>query len=222
MKNKKNTKFLLKNTNFIDKNVNFGRSCVFGPNVFITEKTEIKNNCTINLSTIKNSVIKNDCEIIGSILENCTVEDGCSILNSVLKNCVIKRNTTVGPFAYVREGSVIGEKCRVGDFVEIKNSTIKNGTKCAHLCYVGDAFIGENCNIGCGCVFANYDGKQKHKTVVGDNCFLGANVNLVAPVSLGNNCFIAAGSTIRKNLKDNTFLIDLNEQKISKNKNSTN
>lgn len=222
MRYKKNVKFLLKNTNYIAKNVKFGFNCVFGPNVFITENTKIKNDCIINSSTILNSAIGDDCKIVGSILENCTIEKGCSILNSVLKDCVVKRNSTVGPFAYLRENSVVGENCRIGDFVEVKKSTINKNTKCAHLCYVGDADVGQNCNIGCGCVFANYDGKQKHKTTIGNNCFLGANVNLVAPLEVGNNCFIGAGSTLRKNLKDDTFLVDLTAQKIVKNKNSTN
>lgn len=222
MKCKKNTKFILKNTNYIARNVEFGLNCVFGPNAFIAGNTKIRNNCVINSSTIFDSVIDDDCKIIGSILENCTIEKGCSILNSVLKNCVIKQNTTVGPFAYVRENAVVGENCRVGDFVEIKNSTLKSNTKCAHLCYIGDAVIGQKCNIGCGCVFANYDGKQKHKTTIGDNCFIGSNVNLVAPLMVGSNCFVGAGSTVRKDLDDNTFLVDLTAQKVVKNKNSTN
>lgn len=120
----------------------------------------------------------------------------------------------------MRENANVGQNCRVGDFVEIKKSTLNDGTKCAHLSYVGDAVVGKNCNIGCGCVFANYDGKNKHQITVGNNCFLGANVNLVAPLKISENCFIGAGTTVRKNLLPNTFVVQLTAQKVVKNKNS--
>jgi bifunctional UDP-N-acetylglucosamine pyrophosphorylase/glucosamine-1-phosphate N-acetyltransferase len=96
---------------------------------------------------------------------------------------------------------------RVGNFVEIKNSTIKQNTKISHLTYIGDATIGSNCNIGCGVVFCNYDGKNKHKTIIGDNVFVGSNVNLIAPITIDNNCFIAAGSTVTKSVSNDTFVI---------------
>jgi N-acetylglucosamine-1-phosphate uridyltransferase (contains nucleotidyltransferase and I-patch acetyltransferase domains) len=90
--------------------------------------------------------------------------------------------------------------------VEIKNSHIKKGSKAAHLSYIGDAEVGENCNIGCGVIFCNYDGIHKHKTVIGDNCFIGSNVNLIAPLFIGNNCFIAAGTTLSDSIENNTFV----------------
>ena len=127
------------------------------------------------------------------------------------------QNTNIGPFAYLRENANVGQNCRVGDFVEIKKSTLNDGTKCPFkLCW--RCCCGKNCNIGCGCVFANYDGKNKHQITVGNNCFLGANVNLVAPLNISENCFIGAGTTVRKNLLPNTFVVQLTAQKVVKNK----
>jgi bifunctional UDP-N-acetylglucosamine pyrophosphorylase/glucosamine-1-phosphate N-acetyltransferase len=114
----------------------------------------------------------------------------------VLSGASVGSNTEIGPFAYLRPGAVIGDNCRVGDFVEVKNSIIGNRTKVAHLGYIGDSDIGENVNWGCGAITANYDGKNKSRTTVMDNVFIGCNSNLIAPVTIGEGAFIAAGSTI--------------------------
>ena len=106
----------------------------------------------------------------------------------------------IGPFARLRPNAVIGDRCKVGNFVEVKNSILGKGTKASHLTYIGDAEIGENCNLGCGVVFCNYDGKQKHKTIIGNNVFVGSNVNLIAPISVGDNVVIGAGSTINEDI----------------------
>lgn len=103
---------------------------------------------------------------------------------------------TSAPFAYIRPGSTIGSHIRVGDFVEIKNSTIADGTKISHLTYVGDSDVGQNCNFGCGTVTVNYDRAKKYRTTIGDNAFIGCNTNLIAPVTVGDGSYIAAGSTI--------------------------
>ena len=103
--------------------------------------------------------------------------------------------------------SVVGENNRVGNFVEIKNSKTQKDCKMAHLSYIGDAEMGENCNIGCGVVFCNYNGKIKQKSVLGNNVFVGSNVNLIAPVQLGDNSYIAAGSTIYQNVENGEFAI---------------
>ena len=110
-------------------------------------------------------------------------------------------NTTVGPFAYIRPESIIGNNVRIGDFVEIKKSTIGNNTKVSHLTYIGDAEVGEGCNFGCGTVIVNYDGKNKNKTIIGNNSFIGCNTNLVSPVTVEDNTYIAAGSTITNDVK---------------------
>ncbi len=103
---------------------------------------------------------------------------------------------TVGPFAYVRPNSVIGDRVKLGDFVEIKNSRIGDGTKVAHLTYVGDSDVGKNVNFGCGTVTVNYDRAKKHRTVIEDDAFIGCNTNLVAPVTVGRGAYTAAGSTV--------------------------
>lgn len=124
-----------------------------------------------------------------------------------LHECVVGQNCSIGPFATIRPGSVVGNNCRVGNFVEIKNSKLESDVKVAHLSYVGDASVGQNTNVGCGVVFANYDGKTKHFTQVGKDCFLGCNANLVAPLSIDDGCFVAAGTTVTHNLDKNTFAI---------------
>jgi bifunctional UDP-N-acetylglucosamine pyrophosphorylase/glucosamine-1-phosphate N-acetyltransferase len=125
-------------------------------------------------------------------------EIGCRVMlqSSVILDSSIGSGTTVGPFAYIRPGSRIGSHVRIGDFVEIKNSSIGEHTKVSHLTYIGDAELGKEINVGCGVVSVNYDGKNKHKTVIGDHAFIGCNVNLVAPVEVEDHAYIAAGSTI--------------------------
>ena len=135
------------------------------------------------------------------IYQNCRIKDSVigenvEIQSSVILNSTIGNHTTVGPFAYIRPESNIGEKVRIGDFVEIKKSTIKDGTKVSHLTYIGDAEVGSGCNFGCGTVVVNYDGKIKNKTLIGDNAFIGCNTNLISPVKIDDNTYIAAGSTI--------------------------
>jgi bifunctional UDP-N-acetylglucosamine pyrophosphorylase/glucosamine-1-phosphate N-acetyltransferase len=123
---------------------------------------------------------------------------GCRVTlqSSVVLDSRIGDDTTVGPYAYIRPGSEVGSHVRIGDFVEIKNSTIGEHTKISHLTYIGDAELGKGINVGCGVVSVNYDGKHKHKTIIGDHAFIGCNVNLVAPVEVEENAYIAAGSTI--------------------------
>jgi bifunctional UDP-N-acetylglucosamine pyrophosphorylase/glucosamine-1-phosphate N-acetyltransferase len=121
---------------------------------------------------------------------------GAAVLASVLTKCVVGENSTVGPFAYLRPDADVGSNVKIGDFVEIKNSRIGDGTKISHLTYVGDSDLGENINLGCGVVFVNYDGREKHRSVVEDGAFIGCNVNIVSPVTVGENAYIAAGSTV--------------------------
>ena len=126
--------------------------------------------------------------------------------NTTIKSgVVIGENCEIGPNAYIREGCVLADNVKIGNNVEIKKTKVGKGTKVPHFIYLGDTTVGENCNIGCGTITCNYDGVEKHKTIIGDNCFIGSNVNLVAPVKIGNNVTIAAGSTITKDVPNDSL-----------------
>lgn len=144
--------------------------------------------------------------------------NGCELLpNNHIVGAVINKGTIVGPFARIREKTLICENCKIGNFVEIKNSQIDEGTKISHLTYVGDAQIGKNCNLGCGTIFCNYDGEQKHKTVVGNNVFIGSNCNLIAPLTINDNSFIACATTVTKDIEANSFVIGRVKETIKPN-----
>ena len=136
-----------------------------------------------------------------SRIKDSEIGNEVEIQSSVILDSKIGENTTVGPFAYIRPESVIGKSARIGDFVEIKKSSIGDNTKVSHLTYIGDAEVGSDCNFGCGTVVVNYDGKEKHKTIIGDNSFIGCNTNLISPIKVGDNTYIAAGSTITNEVK---------------------
>ena len=142
-----------------------------------------------------------------SEVENAEIGEGAVLSRSVVRDSRIGRGATVGPFAYIRMNSEVGDGCRVGDFVEVKKSTLGEGVKAAHLTYIGDASVGERTNVGCGTVFANYDGREKHKTEVGKSVFIGANTNLVAPVKIGDGAYVAAATTVTKDVKEGAFVI---------------
>lgn len=164
------------------------------------------------------SVIKSGSKLYSyNSVESSEIGENCSVRSSTLCGCKIGGNTCVGPNAYLRANSIIAQDCRIGDFVEIKNSSIGKGTKISHLAYVGDADIGENCNVGCGTVFANYNGKEKFRSIVGNDVFIGCNSNIVAPVSIGDGCFIAAGTTLIENMKENGFAIGRSKCTIKEN-----
>lgn len=147
-----------------------------------------------------------------AIKQNTTVLQGCKICDSV-----IGENCQIGPYAHLRPHTTIGNGCRIGNFVEIKRSQIGDGTKIAHMTYVGDSTIGKNCNIGCGVIFCNYDGKSKSQTLVGDKVFIGSNTCLIAPVEIGNQAFIAAGSVISEKLPPKALGIARARQAIKEN-----
>lgn len=136
--------------------------------------------------------------------------------NTIIKNnVVIGENCEIGPNSYIRENCNIANKVKVGSFVELKKVTVGDGTKIPHLSYLGDCEIGKNGNVGCGTITCNYDGKNKHKTIIGDNAFIGSNVNLVAPVTLGDDVLIAAGSTITDDVENGKMGI-ARERQINK------
>lgn len=166
------------------------------------------------------AIVRKGAKIVGKCVigRNAEIGAGSEIVESeigadtVVKNSVaigvkVGERCSVGPNAYLRPGSVIQDDCRIGDFVEIKNAKVGRGTKIAHLTYVGDAELGSQVNVGCGVVFVNYDGKKKTKTIVGDRCFIGSNCNLIAPLTVGDGAFLAAGTTLTHDLGANDFCI---------------
>lgn len=146
-------------------------------------------------------------------LTDCTVGAGSEVSHTVGNQAVIGGHCTIGPYAYLRPGTVLQDKVKVGDFVEIKNSQIGEGSKIPHLSYVGDSQVGKSVNIGAGTITCNYDGVNKYKTIIRDKAFLGSNTNLVAPVEIGEGSVTGAGSTISKNVPANTLAIERSTQK---------
>ena len=191
-----------------------------GSNIIIDDTAIIGKDVKIsdNVCILGKSVIGDRCEISpNSVIKDSYLGEGCIIVASHIEDSSLGKVCTVGPFAHIRANSKLGEKCRVGNFVEIKNSQIGNNSKMAHLAYVGDAIVGNNCNIGCGVVFCNYDGEKKQRSKLGDNVFVGSNANLVAPVSIADNAYIAAGSTINLDVGEGEFAIARERQTNKKN-----
>ncbi len=188
-----------KNLKIINKrSVIIGDGVVLGDDVTIEQGCEIKGNTTIgNGCTIKG----------GSLIEDCTILDGVTIDRSHLVGAEIGENCNIGPFARIRPKTWLGQGVKIGNFVEVKNSRLEKGVKVSHLAYVGDAEVGENTNVGCGVVFANYDGKTKNKTVVGKNCFIGSNSTLIAPLNIGDGVLVGAGSVVTKDVKESSLVI---------------
>ncbi|MDD9896639.1 MAG: bifunctional UDP-N-acetylglucosamine diphosphorylase/glucosamine-1-phosphate N-acetyltransferase GlmU [Gammaproteobacteria bacterium] len=148
------------------------------------------------------------------IIKDSSIGDGSEILaNSNIDGAQIGNETAIGPSARIRPGTVLHNKVKIGNFVETKNAIIGNGSKANHLAYIGDAEIGENCNIGAGTIFCNYDGANKHKSTLGNNVFIGSNSVLVAPVSLADNAFVAAGSAINSDVPENHLAVGRGKQR---------
>lgn len=168
---------------YIDSTVTVGQDTIIYPGVQLRGNTHIGAGCTIDSDTI---------------ITDSTVGNRCTLLKCVLNEVAVADGANIGPFAYLRPGTKLAENVKVGDFAEIKNATIGAGSKIPHLSYIGDAEVGSGVNIGCGTITCNYDGVNKHRTIIGDDVFIGSNTNLVAPVTVGDGAFVAAGSTITK------------------------
>ncbi|MDN4495384.1 bifunctional UDP-N-acetylglucosamine diphosphorylase/glucosamine-1-phosphate N-acetyltransferase GlmU [Ureibacillus aquaedulcis] len=170
-------------TTHISADAQIGRDTVIKPGTTIEGQTVIGEDCIIGPN---------------SNIVNSRISDRTTVQNSVVTDSYIGEDTAVGPFAHLRPETQLGNHVKIGNFVEVKKSTLGNDTKVSHLSYIGDAEVGSNVNIGCGSITVNYDGKNKFKTIIEDDVFVGCNSNLVAPVKLGAGSFIAAGSTITK------------------------
>lgn len=180
------------NFNYIDP------SCIIEDGAIVSDMAVLRGSCRIS----KGAIIYPFCD-----LQDTTVGENTEVRSTFSAGAIIGKNCTVGPFACLRKGTVIEDGCRVGCFVEIKNSHLEDGVKCAHLAYIGDSYVGECANIGCGVVFANYNGKVKRGVRVGKRAFIGCNTNLIAPVIIGDGAYIAAGSTVVEDVPDNNFCI---------------
>lgn len=179
-------------------------------NTYLSAETKVGKDTVVYPGVITEGrvVIGENC-IIGhnSRIVNSTIADGVDIQISTILDSFVDENTHVGPYAYLRPNSHIGKNVKVGDFVEVKNSVMKDGAKASHLTYIGDAEVGKNVNLGCGTVFVNYDGTNKYRTVVEDNCFIGCNSNLVSPVTVKEGSYVAAGSTITDDVPEDTLAV---------------
>lgn len=180
------------------KNVFVDKDVIIGRNVKIEDNVKLVGNCKIG----DDVVIKSN-----SCLTDVVVENGCEIDSSVISKANIGKGCKIGPFSNIRPNCIISDNVKIGAFVELKNAYVGKNTKIPHLAYVGDAEIGENVNIGCGVVFANYDGKVKQKSKIGDNVFIGCNVNIVAPVNIADNTYICAGTTVTNDKENGDFVI---------------
>lgn len=188
---------------YIDYGVKIGADTVIEPHCFIKGTSQIGKNCKIEN---------------GVVIINSEIGDNVHIKPySVIEESKIMDSAVVGPFARFRPGTVIESEARVGNFVEIKNAILKKGSKANHLSYIGDAVIGERTNVGCGTITCNYDGKDKHKTIIGEDVFIGSDVQFVAPVEIGNGATIGAGSTITEDVPKNSLAIARSRQVVKKN-----
>ena len=176
-----------------------------GKDVFLDVNVVIEGQVTLgdNVNIAPNVIIKDS-----------TIGSNTSILaNSVIEDADVASHCSVGPFARLRPGTRLNDKVKIGNFVEIKNSTLGIGSKANHFAYIGDADLGESVNIGAGTIFCNYDGANKHRCLIGDNVFVGSNSTLVAPVNIANGAFIAAGSTINSDVPENELAIGRGKQR---------
>ncbi len=186
-------------TAYIEAGVKVGRDAVIYPGVTLEGDTVIDEEAVL---------------YPGSRIENSFIGRGTKVQNSVILDSKVGEHSVIGPYAYLRPHSEVGNGCRVGDFVEVKNAQIKDGAKVSHLSYIGDGEIGEKSNIGCGVVFVNYDGKKKSRTVVGKGAFVGCNANLIAPVTVGDGAYIAAGSTVTKDVESDSLCVARSRQTV--------
>jgi len=172
---------------FIDGNVSVAPGATLLPGTHLRGNTSIGEDCRVGP----------DCYV-----EDSTIEEGCTVWYSVLESAHVRAGARIGPFAHLRPGADIGSDARVGNFVEVKASTLGRGAKAGHLAYIGDAEVGEGVNIGAGAVTCNYDGRDKHTTTIEDGAFVGTNSSLVAPVRIGKDAVVAAGSAITEDVPE--------------------
>ena len=199
MRNRINTKYMLAGVTLVDPTNTY-----IAPNAVIGRDTTIYPNVTIK----SNTIIGEDCQIKpNSYLENVQIGNGVKVISSTISDSKIGDYTSVGPYSHIRNNCELGKNVRVGNFVELKNTIYGDGSKTAHLSYLGDTEVGSNTNIGCGTITVNYDGKNKYKTKIGSDAFIGCNSNLIAPLEIGDGAVVAAGTTVTENAPDDALVI---------------
>ena len=185
--------------------------------IIITEEVTIGKGSVILPGTILRgkTTVGEDCEVgPNAYLENAVIGDGCRVISSYIDSSELEAGIKIGPMSNVRPGCHIGEGAKIGDFVELKNSKIGKRTSIAHLSYVGDSDVGARCNFGCGVVTVNFDGAVKRRTTVGDDVFIGCNTNLIAPVTLGDGVYSAAGTTVTEDVPKGALVIGRSRQHV--------
>ncbi|MGL4954526.1 MAG: bifunctional UDP-N-acetylglucosamine diphosphorylase/glucosamine-1-phosphate N-acetyltransferase GlmU [Cetobacterium sp.] len=206
MKNRINEKHMENGVIFIDKN-----------SVYIEESVQIGQDTVVYPGALLqgDTVIGQNCEILGNTrIIDCKVGNDVRVESSVLEESIVEDRVTIGPFAHLRPKSHLKEEVHIGNFVEVKKSVLEKGVKAGHLTYLGDAIVGEKTNIGAGTITCNYDGKNKFKTTIGKNAFIGSDTMLVAPVNIGENALVGAGSVITKDVPENALAVSRSKQVI--------
>ena len=184
----------------IERGVEIGVGTEILPGTILRKKTVVGKNCKIGPNTV---------------VENCTIGDDVNLHTVQAYESTIEAGVKIGPYVHIRPDTTIKSGAKIGDFVELKNSVVGEKTAIAHLAYIGDSDIGRRVNIGCGTVTVNYDGITKRRCVIGDNCFVGSNTNLIAPVKLGKAVYTAAGTTVTKDVPDYALAIDRGVMKVN-------
>jgi bifunctional UDP-N-acetylglucosamine pyrophosphorylase/glucosamine-1-phosphate N-acetyltransferase len=184
---------------------------------YISEQAEISPDCVIgpNVQILGTCKLGEGVRIDGTAwLSNVTIGPRCHLKLGVrAEDCVIGEDSEIGPFAHLRAGTELAGHNRIGNFVETKKARIGRGTKASHLSYLGDATIGADTNVGCGVITVNYDGYDKHQTVIGDRCMVGCDTQLVAPVKVGNDVYVASGTTILREVPDGALVMSHHPQR---------
>ncbi len=184
---------------YVEDGVEVGTGTMLLPGTILRGGTVIGSGCTIGPQTM---------------ITGCTVADNCTVNASQCEESTLERDCQIGPYTHIRPHCVVGAGSKIGAFVQLKNCNLGAGTKMAHLTYVGDSDVGDNCNFGCGTVTCNYDGFHKHRTTIGSNVFVGCNTNFVPPVAVGDGAFIAAGTTVTEDVPEDAMAIGRSRQEV--------
>lgn len=184
---------------YVEDEVEVGAGTMLLPGTILRGGTVIGSGCTIGPQTM---------------ITGCTVADNCTVNASQCEESTLERDCQIGPYTHIRPHCVVGAGSKIGAFVQLKNCNLGAGTKMAHLTYVGDSDVGDNCNFGCGTVTCNYDGFHKHRTTIGSNVFVGCNTNFVPPVAVGDGAFIAAGTTVTEDVPEDAMAIGRSRQEV--------